>query len=95
MRTLKQTKVKGCGALGDFGNALLTVAHMGADTPEAAGAVTYGICLFVCPQKGAGAFRMNLQWVWSLSGLSLSAFSPAAINSMKSKHVSRVASHLV
>ena len=74
MRTLKQTKVKGRGALGDFGNALLTVTHMGAGTPEAAGAVTYGICLFVCPQRYLGALRMNLLWVWSLRGLSLSAF---------------------
>ena len=24
------------------------------------GAVTYGICLFVCPRKSAGAFEMNL-----------------------------------
>ena len=24
------------------------------------GAVTYGICLFVCPRKSAGAFEINL-----------------------------------
>ena len=37
------------------------VGPVGPVAPVApVGAVTYGICLFVCPRKSAGAFEMNL-----------------------------------
>ena len=47
-----------------FPNVTCPVAPVGPVTPVGpvapVGAVTYGIYLFVCPRKSAGAFEMNL-----------------------------------
>lgn len=93
MRTLKQTKVKGRGALGYCGNALLTVANMGGYA-KSGGCGDLRNLLVRLPaevlRRAPNEFAVGME----LARLVPFRFSPAAINSMKGKHVSRVASRL-
>lgn len=94
MRTLKQTKVKGRGALGDFGNALLTVANMGGYA-KSGGCGDLRNLLVRLPaevlRRAPNEFAVGME----LARLVPFRFSPAAISPMKGKSVSCVASHLV
>lgn len=94
MRTLKQTKVKGRGALGDCGNAELTVAHMGGYAKSGGCGDLRNLLVRLSAEvlrRAPNEFAVGVE----LARLVALRFSPAAINSMKGKSVSRVASHLV
>ena len=84
MRTLKQTKVKGRGALGDCGNALLTVAHMGGYA-RSGGCGDLRNLLVRLPaevlRRAPNEFAVGME----LARLVPFRFSPAAISPMKGK----------